>query len=200
MLHMTNTMFKSSMPGMDDIMRQNPELMSQFTQAAANTMGQSNPGFGGFMSGLMNPGGRPEPEIPNSAGRPPAPMETQGPFAPPPPNRPGVPTRNMSNRPDLNVGRGAEEGIELDGFSRPDPPVKTQRREMKGPKDVSSLLSGLKPKPESKIESKQLDIDADNGSTISISELKELQNEKYQPNVKSKRRPKSERNTVSLDI
>ena len=32
MLHMTNTMFKSSMPGMDDIMRQNPELMQQFTQ------------------------------------------------------------------------------------------------------------------------------------------------------------------------
>ena len=31
MLHMTNTMFKSSMPGMDDIMRQNPELMQQFT-------------------------------------------------------------------------------------------------------------------------------------------------------------------------
>ena len=30
MLHMTNTMFKSSMPGMDDIMRQNPELMQQF--------------------------------------------------------------------------------------------------------------------------------------------------------------------------
>ena len=34
MVHMTNTMFKSSMPGMDDIMRQNPELMQQFTQAA----------------------------------------------------------------------------------------------------------------------------------------------------------------------
>ena len=33
MLHMTNTMFKSSMPGMDDIMRQNPELMQQFTKA-----------------------------------------------------------------------------------------------------------------------------------------------------------------------
>ena len=31
MLHMTNTMFKSSIPGMDDIMRQNPELMQQFT-------------------------------------------------------------------------------------------------------------------------------------------------------------------------
>ena len=43
MLHMTNTMFKSAMPGMDDIMRQNPELMQQFQNAAMNTMGQQNP-------------------------------------------------------------------------------------------------------------------------------------------------------------
>ena len=34
---------------MDDIMRQNPELMQQFTQAV-NTMGESNPGFSNFMS------------------------------------------------------------------------------------------------------------------------------------------------------
>ena len=33
MLHMTNTMFKSAMPGMDDIMRQNPDLAEQFTRA-----------------------------------------------------------------------------------------------------------------------------------------------------------------------
>ena len=26
MVHMTNTMFKSSMPGMDDILKQNPDL------------------------------------------------------------------------------------------------------------------------------------------------------------------------------
>ena len=45
MVHMTNTMFKSSMPGMDDIMKQNPELMQQFTQAAVNTMGESSPGL-----------------------------------------------------------------------------------------------------------------------------------------------------------
>ena len=49
MLHMTNTMFKSAMPGMDDIMRQNPELMQQFTKAAVNSMSNQNPGFGNFM-------------------------------------------------------------------------------------------------------------------------------------------------------
>ena len=56
---MTNTMFKSAMPGMDDIMRQNPELSQQFTQAAASSMGDSNPGLGGFMN-MMGMGGAPQ--------------------------------------------------------------------------------------------------------------------------------------------
>ena len=30
MFHLTNTMFKSSLPGMGDMMKQNPELMKQF--------------------------------------------------------------------------------------------------------------------------------------------------------------------------
>jgi hypothetical protein len=47
MLHMTNTMFKSSMPGLDDIMRQNPELMQKFTQAAMSSV---SPGLSGFMN------------------------------------------------------------------------------------------------------------------------------------------------------
>jgi len=50
MLHMTNTMFKSSLPGMDDIMRQNPELMQKFTQAAMNSVGNTRPGFNNFMN------------------------------------------------------------------------------------------------------------------------------------------------------
>ena len=38
MFHLTNTMFKSSLPGMEDVMRQNPDLMKQFAAATANTM------------------------------------------------------------------------------------------------------------------------------------------------------------------
>jgi len=60
MLHMTNTMFKSALPGMDDIMRQNPELMQQFTQAAVNSMSstsQTKTGFGNFMSDMVGGGG-----------------------------------------------------------------------------------------------------------------------------------------------
>ena len=36
MFHLTNTMFKSSLPGMEDVMRQNPDLMKQFASAEYN--------------------------------------------------------------------------------------------------------------------------------------------------------------------
>lgn len=38
MFHLTNTMFKSQLPGMDDILKQNPDLMKQFANAAVNSM------------------------------------------------------------------------------------------------------------------------------------------------------------------
>ena len=44
MFHLTNTMFKSSIPGMDDIMKQNPDLMKQFAQAAVGSIGKQNEG------------------------------------------------------------------------------------------------------------------------------------------------------------
>lgn len=50
MVHMTNTMFKSSVPGMDDIMRQNPDLMKQFTSAAVKSMEKTTPGVSNFMN------------------------------------------------------------------------------------------------------------------------------------------------------
>jgi hypothetical protein len=61
MCHVTNTMFKSRMPGMDDILRNNPELKKQFANAAASSVG---PGFGKFMSmapGMGGGGGGPTP-------------------------------------------------------------------------------------------------------------------------------------------
>jgi hypothetical protein len=64
MFHLTNTMFKSSLPGMEDVMRQNPDLMKQFASAAANTMGNnastpvpSSSGGGGGFGGLGGGGG-----------------------------------------------------------------------------------------------------------------------------------------------
>ena len=204
MVHMTNTMFKSAMPGMDDILRQNPDLMRSFQSAAVNSMAQSSPGFSGFMGGIMNDSGRT-----NSGMGPPPPMATQGPNAVPPPQaRPG--NNNYAQRPDLNMSRssftGVDDGISLsENFERPDMQERTSRRQpslrpdMKGPSDISDILSGLKTKTINIQESSQNMSPTNDSSTISISDLKELQSEGNMPK-RSGRRKKSANNTVSLDI
>ena len=222
MLHMTNTMFKSAMPGMDDIMRQNPELMKQFTQAAVNTMSQSAPNFGNFMGDMMgggSGGGGGGPQMSsnfNTQRPPPPPVATKGPNSIPPPRREG----DISNRPDLNFGRGnSNDGVNLsDSYinpfqsktpSRGAPPPLPQnpRPEMKGPSDISNILSGLKTKTvnvtsnngnSSTSTSAANNASEDKGSTISITELKDLQNDNMPS--RTKRKPKSEKNTISLDI
>ena len=209
MVHMSNTMFKSAMPGMDDILRQNPDLMRSFQNAAVNSMAQSSPGFGGFMSNMMNP----EPQVPSGYG-PPPPMATQGPNAVPPPmGRPG--NNNNYSRQDLNYGKSSftDDGISLrENFERPDLQDRTSKRfpprpEMKGPSDISDILSGLKTKtiniqePSSNTNSNgdSSNINMNDNSTISISDLKEMQSEGNMPK-RSGRRKKSASNTISLDI
>jgi hypothetical protein len=181
MVHMTNTMFKSAMPGMDDIMRQNPDLMRSFQNAAVNSMAQTSPGFSGFMSNMMNP----EPQPPSGRG-PPAPLATQGPNSIPPPNR--RPGNNNYARPDLNMS----QNIFVMEEKR-----QNQRVEMKGPSDINDILSGLKTKTINIQEHKALP--TNDGSTISISDLKDLQNDANMPK-RSGRRKKSASNTISLDI
>jgi hypothetical protein len=43
MFHLTNSMFKSQLPGLGDIMKQNPDLMRQFASAAMGSMGTNGP-------------------------------------------------------------------------------------------------------------------------------------------------------------
>ena len=176
MLHMTNTMFKSAMPGMDDVMRQNPELMQQFTQAAVNQMGESNPGFGGFMNNMMNQNSQPRNPMP-----PPSPIRTR------------QEDIDISNRPDINLSRGnVEPGINLndinESFSSNSQPQKTMRRpEMKGPTNISTLLDGLKTSNNDKNTSNEFNL------------LKKT-NSPRSSQPKSKRRTKSEKNTISLTL
>ena len=230
MLHMTNTMFKSAMPGMDDIMRQNPELMQQFTQAAVSSMSQQQnrgnsgsgggsgggggggSGFGNFMNDIAgmassskpaaaaayshqpqyNPNQQmnmPMPTVPQRP--PPPPIQTQGDRAPPPPRRPG----DLTNvRPDVLMGRGGvSQTIQ-----------QSLRPEMKGPSDISSLLSGLKTKTVSvdsgsKNQSNGAVVGGGSGgSAISASDLNEMKNDNMPS--KSKRKQKSDRTSISLDI
>jgi hypothetical protein len=203
MVHMTNTMFKSAMPGMDDILRQNPDLMRSFQNAAVNSMSQTSPGFSGFMSGLMNP----EPQVPFGSG-PPPPMATQGPNSIPPPNiRPG--NNSYANRPDLSMGKssyaGVDDGINLrESFNRSEAQERSMRQsrpEMKGPSDISDILSGLKTKTiniQEQTSTGQNNVNINDNSTISITDLKDLQDNGNMP--KRSRRKKSASNTVSLDI
>jgi hypothetical protein len=125
MLHMTNTMFKSAIPGMDDIMRQNPDLMQKFTQAAVSSAANTSPAFSSFMNTVS----RDQP------------------------------------------------------FSKP----AERRGEMRGPSDISDILSGLK---------KTVAMD-DEGSTVSISELREMSADLKMPR-KSKKR--SDKNSITLEV
>lgn len=176
MLHMTNSMFKSSMPGMDDVLRQNPELMQQFTQAAANKMGEDKPGFGNFMNDVISQ------QASKGASQPPPPVKTR-----PPPR--------MDNfaRPDIGFGRGGPEpGVDVSkSFENPSNIQRSERKprpEMKGPSnDIDQLLSGLKTKP---IISKR-------ASPINFNTSNK---KRSPPTSKNKRRPISDKNTISLDF
>ena len=207
MVHMTNTMFKSSMPGMDDIMRQNPELAQQFTQAAVNSMGQQNPGFGGFMSNFM-PGNSSSGNSGNSGAgvnfnngsanhfKPPAPMQTQQTkserYAPP------------SNRPDLNRARD-NDGINIQEQFEPvgrEPAERSgkkqqqqSRAEMKGPSDIDDLLAGLKTKTVNVQPTQQ-------SQPRAQTQINNVMSNRNTPIEipKPKRKQRSDKNTVSLDI
>jgi hypothetical protein len=128
MCHVTNTMFKSRMPGMDDIFRKNPELAKQMAQAAAEQA--VGPGFSKFVG--LGMGGR-------SAGS----------------NGAGVSMRDMaamaadtddSGMPFMPpMGSGVGGAIpNLDPRGAPQSePVVTARREMRGPTGVEDILRTL---------------------------------------------------------
>jgi hypothetical protein len=188
MVHMSNTMFKSAMPGMDDILRQNPDLMRQFQNAAVSSMATSNPGFSGFMGGLMN----------DNRNAPPSPVATKGPNAVPPPlNRGGNNVRH-----DISAARGFTDGINIQekySINAPQPAQKSNRRpDMKGPSDIEDILSGLKTKTISIAKAETVE-DINNNSTISIDDLRSIQGEGNAPK-RSRRKNKSDRNTVSVDL
>ena len=177
MIHMTNTMFKSAMPGVDDILRQNPDLLRQFQSAAVNSMSQTSPGFSGFVNNVMKPSN-------NDFAGPPAPIFTQGPNAVSPPT-----TRPGNNNSHLNDGINFKETTKE---------VPAPRTEMKGPSDINEILSRLKTKNINIQESKPSFPD-NNSSTISINDLKEIQEDSNIPK-RSKRKPRSDKNTISLDF
>ena len=127
MCHVTNTMFKSKMPGMDDILRKNPELARQMARAAAEQA--VGPGFANFVSmGMPSGGGGGMPR----AQPPPEPFGMGSSGAPPPMMAPmgggmGGPIPSMDPRGGLDIGALPA----------------TARREMRGPSGVEDILDQL---------------------------------------------------------
>jgi hypothetical protein len=118
MFHVTNTYFKSKVPGMDDILRNNPELMKQFATAAAN---QAGPGFGQFVGAALNRGQPQQPaQQQQNQQNPSGPQVNSMPF-------------NMSSRSPQQRPQQEEEA----------PRPQQQRRPMSGPTGVDDILQAF---------------------------------------------------------
>lgn len=225
MVHLTNTMFKSSIPGMDDILKQNPDLMNQFAQAAMSSMNEKTPNFANFMGDMMGQ----QQQGQSQQQRMPPMGSPQGPEIP-----------SYQSRPDIMRSRqnDAEDARDTFGrFGENEPVMRTpaRRPEMNGPRDLDDILSGLKIKSQTqqtqqtqktqqtqnigsrttasffkqtnerqpeRQETKTIHLnnDKDKQSIISIDELMEISKDADGMPKKTHKKPKSERTIVSLDI
>jgi len=126
MCHVSNSFFRSKMPSMDDVLRNNPQLARQMAAAAAQ---QAGPGFGNFMGmamGMNGGGGGPQQQF----NGPPNPMGFAGNGGPQGPSPMG-PSPSMS-APTAETGAFfAASGAPPAPMPQPQRP--TARREMTGP-------------------------------------------------------------------
>jgi len=196
-VNFTNKALSTATPGFNDVIRQNPELMKAFTNATVNSMSQQSPGFA-FASNLMQEQSN-KPRGPP----PPAAVETKNQA---PPTRPGmIYTEAPGNRQDINAARGAmfrESGVDVNSqyqdMSQQERTMRPPARpEMRGPQnsDIDNILSGLKTR---NVNIHEQSVNNDDDSMISISSLKDMQNNNMPKRTRRKQR--SDKNTVSLDI
>lgn len=214
-INITNKALSTATPGFNDIMRQSPELMKMFTNATVQSMNQTSPGFG-FVNSVLHP----EEQVNSTFGAPPPPLDPKSQPAPP---RPGMQyTPAASNRPDISMGRGSmfrEGGVDMstpfenvqgqDRAMRQQPPPQQSsgfnepvRQEMRGPQnmDLNGLLSGLKTREVNIHDQGPSQMNYhDNDSMVSIASIQDSQNT-MMPKRSNRRKQKSDRNTISLDI
>ena len=225
-VNMSNKMLSSAAPGFGDVMKQSPELMRMFTNAAVDTMSKQSPTFE-FAKNMMNP---PE-QVSTKYGPPPAAMETKNmgnlqnrSQAPVPVGQGMQFTQNPGSRPDLAAAQTQptmfrEQGIDIgqgyqsastSSFQQQQQPQTQQqeqqlrsglRPEMKGPQtsDIENILSGLKTK--TTVSSFEKDFSSlGEDSMISVSSLKDMEGNLPKKSNRKPRQIKSDKNTVSLDI
>lgn len=207
MLHAANSLFQPTLPGMEQIMRQNPALAQQFTQVAAQELGKQNPGLGGFMGAWNNntSAGKPKTNIAQ-------PDFNLPPYEPQKSSSARIHEQTM-RRPDLYSARS--EAVDLqDNYMNPSAPSRSSRvqnmqppatrPEMKGPSNIDDILSGLKrnnpPPSMGRNEPTIINVqDEDNTSRISVSEMEGLSGGTVSMPKKSKRK-RSDKNIASLDL
>jgi hypothetical protein len=134
MVHLTNTMFKTSIPGMEDMLKQNPDMMRQFAQAAQTQMGQGPaqpPSNQSFDNSTFNKN-IPNPNLKNMQ-TPPPPVQTRnenrgGPlFNMPPPMRQNNETNQVPSGPMRPIPPTTNTGTGLPSMPK---------REMRGPTGI----------------------------------------------------------------
>ena len=108
---------------MDDIMRQNPDLMNQFTKAAVNSMENTSPGVASFMNEFKSKPMREEM-------RPPQREEMRG------PDNINTILSGLNKKIDLNDRNESTISVEeLDSMSN----IPTSRRKRRSDKNTISL-------------------------------------------------------------
>jgi len=130
MFHLSNTLFKSSTPQLNDILQKNPDIMAQIQREALNSMATTNssdPIFGMMMQGI-NEKKRQAAQQPSWDGRPGyAPPRTTAGFTMPNPQ-----ASNMST----NVGANVNQVPQGQG-------IINAQRTMTGPDGFDDILSQL---------------------------------------------------------
>jgi hypothetical protein len=128
MCHVSNTFMRQRLgQGMDNVLKNNPELARQFAQAAATEAGS---GFGNFM-GMAMGGSQPAPTSTmqsNGLASPPASFQQQG-----------APTGAFFNS-GRNPASSTPQALTPQVVASVEPPRATARREMKGPSGVDDIL------------------------------------------------------------
>jgi hypothetical protein len=228
MVNFTNKALSTATPGFNDVIKQSPQLMKMFTDATVNAMSQNSPAFQMAANMMNRPdevntsfGPPPAPVETKKAG-------SRMQFTEPPSNRQdinaargtmfreqGVSVQNnfaSANEQQRSFARPEMQGPgrpEMQGPSRP---------EMRGPAlnpDLENILSGLKkaPAPAPVSQSRPITPNIENNiqaftvedvddSMISISSLKDLQQNASIPKGNRRRKNGSDKNpnTIRLDI
>ena len=202
MFHVSNSFFRSKMPSMDDVLRNNPELARQMAQAAAS---QAGPGFGNFMGmamGASGPTAPPSmPTAPANGGPPNIPMAQTGAFFASSGAMPGsMPVPNSSVPPPMSQAQQQ--------------PRATARRDMTGPSGVDDILRTFEEVRRAETMAASMPADASSGfnpmmpqpavaaaSVISADEMRSHAESVATANGRRRRRTQAPvGNTISLNV